>query len=124
MKVKKKIYIIVGCICLALGAIGTIIPIMPTVPFLMVTAYCFARSSEKLNSWFINTKLYKENLESYVNGQGMTRKTKIRIMVTVTMLMMIGFVMMDAVPIGRIVLTIIWAFHIVYFMFGVKNLEI
>ena len=51
----------------------------------------------------------------------MTRKTKIRIMITVTILMSIGFFMMHAVPVGRIVLAAVWVFHILYFVFGVKT---
>ena len=52
----------------------------------------------------------------------MTKKTKVRIMVTVTLLMSIGFVMMHAVPVGRIVLGCVWVFHILYFCFGVKTI--
>ena len=77
--------------------------------------------NKRLNQWFINTKLYKNNLESLVKGQGMTWKTKIRIMVMVTILMSIGFIMMDQVPVGRIVLACVWVFHLLYFTFGVKN---
>lgn len=124
MNIKKVIYVIVGCLGVGIGAIGAVVPMLPAFPFLMLAAYCFARSSERLNNWFINTKLYKENLETYIRGEGMTRKTKIRIMVTVTILMSIGFVMMHQVPMGRIVLTCVWVFHIVYFMFGVKTLKI
>lgn len=52
----------------------------------------------------------------------MTGKTKVRIMVTVTVLMSIGFIMMHQVPVGRIVLGGVWIFHIVYFLFGVKTI--
>lgn len=120
---KKIIYIVTGCMSLVLGAIGSVFPILPTVPFLLLAAFCFARSSKKLNNWFVNTKLYKDNLESYVKGQGMTKAAKIRIMVTVTVLMSIGFIMMHAVPVGRIVLACVWVFHIIYFTFGVKTLK-
>lgn len=120
---KKIIYMIIGCISLGLGTAGSIIPILPTVPFLLLSAYCFARSSKKLHYWFIGTKIYKENLESYVKGQGMTRKTKIRIMITVTVFMSIGFAAMHAVVVGRIVLTCVWLFHVLYFLFGVKTLN-
>ena len=123
MKLKKMLLVIIGCIGVALGALGVVLPILPTVPFLLFAAFCFARSSKRLNNWFIGTKLYKNNLESYVKGQGMTRKTKIKIMVTVTVLMTIGFIMMDQVLVGRIVLACIWVFHIVYFVFGVKTIK-
>lgn len=121
---KKIIYMVVGCIGVGLGAVGVVLPILPTVPFLLLAAFCFARSSEKLNHWFTGTKLYKKNLESYVKGQGMTRGTKVRIMVTVTILMAIGFAMMHEVVIGRIVLFIVWLFHVLYFTMGVKTLKV
>lgn len=125
MNLKKIIYIIVGCIGVGLGAVGAVVPMLPAFPFLMLAAYCFARSSEKLNNWFINTKLYKDNLETYVQGKGMTTKTKIRIMTTVTLLMAVGFTMMvlKSVVVGCVVLGCVWLFHIVYFLFGVKTLE-
>ncbi|NLJ65403.1 MAG: DUF454 domain-containing protein [Christensenellaceae bacterium] len=122
MTVKKMVYIIIGAIGLALGAIGAVVPMMPAFPFLLLAAFCFARSNEKIYNWFINTKLYKDNLEDYVAGRGMTKKAKIRLMITVTILMSIGFIMMDAVPVGRIVLSIVWLFHIIYFIFGIKTI--
>ena len=123
MNLKKVIYVIVGCIGLGLGALGAALPLLPAFPFLMLAAFCFARSSEKMDNWFRNTKLYKNNLESFVQGRGMTKNTKIKIMITVTLLMSVGFAMMGSVPVGRIVLACVWVFHIIYFAFGVKNCE-
>ena len=123
MKIKKLLYVILGCIGLALGAVGAVLPLLPAFPFLLLAAFCFAKSSEKLHRWFTGTKLYKNNLESYVKGQGMTWKTKIRIMITVTVLMSIGFIMMHAVPVGRIVLACVWVFHILYFVFRVNTIK-
>ena len=122
---KKMLYIILGCIGVGLGAVGAVVPMLPAFPFLMLAAFCFARSSEKLNNWFMGTKLYKDNLADYVAGRGMTMKTKVRIMITVTLLMSIGFVMMGikGVTVGCIVLGCVWAFHIVYFLFGVKTMQ-
>lgn len=122
MKIKKIIYLTLGFIALGLGAAGAVLPILPTFPFLLLAAFCFGKSSEKVHTWFIGTKLYKENLESYVAGKGMTRKTKVRIMVTVTIIMGIAFFMMHAVPVGRIVLACVWIFHVLYFVFGVKTI--
>ena len=121
---KKILYVILGCIGVGLGAVGAVLPMLPTFPFLMLAAFCFARSSERLDRWFKETKLYKENLEDFVAGRGMTRKTKLRIMVTVTLLMSIGLVVMGikGITIGCIVLGCVWVFHVVYFCFGVKTL--
>lgn len=122
MQIKKILYIILGCVGVGLGAVGAVVPLLPAFPFLLLAAFCFAKSSERLHTWFTSTKLYKNNLETYVKGEGMTWKTKIRIMVTVTLLMSIGFIMMSRVPVGRIILACVWVFHIVYFVFGVKTI--
>lgn len=123
---KKILYIILGCFGVGMGAVGAVIPVLPTFPFLMLSAFCFARSSEKLDRWFRSTKLYKENLEDFAAGRGMTRKAKARIMVTVTLLMSVGFLMMglSGILTGCIVLGCIWVFHIVYFLFGVKTIPV
>lgn len=124
MNIKKAFFVVLGCLSLGLGALGAVLPLLPAFPFLMLAAFCFAKSSEKLHNWFISTKLYKKNLESFVQGKGMTVRTKIRIMVTVTILMSIGFVMMHAVPVGRIILGFVWLFHVLYFIFGIKTLKV
>ncbi len=123
MKVNKPFYILLGFLGVSLGAVGAILPLIPSFPFLLIAAFCFSRSSEKLETWFKSTKLYKNNLDSYIQGNGMTIKTKIRIMLLVTVLMSIGFIMMEAIVIGRIVLIIVWLFHILYFSFGVKTID-
>lgn len=123
MKIKKIALVVVGFIGVGLGAVGAVVPMLPAFPFLMLAAVCFAKSSEKLDIWFKGTKLYKNNLETYVKGQGMTKKTKIKVMITVTLLMSFGFFMMFRkdlfVPCG--ILGAVWLFHILYFTFGVKN---
>ena len=70
----------------------------------------------------MGTRLYKENLESFVAGRGMTRRTKLRIMTLVTLTMAIGFAMMGQVPVGRVILGIVWAGHVLYFIFGIRTL--
>ena len=116
---KKIPYILIGCISLGLGIIGVILPILPTVPFVLLAAFCFARSSERLDGWFKNTKLYRENNMK----NGMTKQAKIRIMCSVTLLMSVGFIMMGlrGIVVGNVVLLIVWIFHIAYFTFGVKT---
>ena len=125
MKIKKLLWITLGFIGRGIGAIGAVLPMLPAFPFLLLAAFSFGKSSEKLHTWFINTKLYKNNLESYVKGQGMTNKTKIKIIITVTLLMGFGFFMMirKDLYISCAILSGVWLFHIVYFLFGVKTLK-
>lgn len=125
MSLRKAIYIILGCIGLILGAVGVIVPMLPAFPFLLLAAFSFARGSERLHSWFISTRLYKNNLETYVRGQGMTRRTKHRIIASVTVLILISMSILVICELYWVwsILIAVWAFHILYFVFGVKTLE-
>lgn len=124
MKLKKILWVCLGCIGVGLGAVGAVVPMLPAFPFLLLATFSFARSSQKLHTWFVGTKLYRDNLADYVSGKGMTVKTKIRIIITVTLLMSVGFIMigLKGIVTGCVVLGCVWAFHIIYFIWGVKTI--
>lgn len=125
MSIKRIAFVVLGCVSLVLAVIGVVLPILPTVPFLALAAFCFAKSSDRLNNWLINTKFYQNNLADFKAGKGMTVKTKTRILVTVTLIMAVGLIvmLMKGVIVGSIVLVIVWLGHIYYFGFKVKTTE-
>lgn len=117
----KIIYLAAGLLALALGAVGIVLPILPSTPFLLLAAFCFARSSQRLNTWFKGTKLYKNNLETFVSGRGMTRAAKLRIITSVTVIMAIAFYFMRGTNVGRICLAVVWVVHVIALCFFVKT---
>lgn len=125
MKLKRLFFLILGCISLGVGCIGIALPILPTVPFFLLTVFCFANSSQKLHDWFVGTKLYKKNLESFVQKKGMTVRTKVGIILPVTLVMGFGFFMMwrKELTVPCVILAVVWVCHMVYFLFGVKTIR-
>lgn len=86
-----------------------------------MAAFCFARSSKRLNDWFKQTKLYKKVLEDFATKRTMTVKAKLTILAPVTVLLATAFFMMGAAPIGQAVVALVWVAHVIYFGFVVKT---
>ena len=120
-RLRRGLWAAGGFLFFALGMLGVVLPILPTTPFILVAAFCFARSSGRLNRWFQGTKVYKMVLEGYMTKRSMTLRAKLTILVPVTVLLAVGFAMMGSVPVGRAIVAIVWVGHIVYFGFVVKT---
>jgi uncharacterized membrane protein YbaN (DUF454 family) len=75
--IKKYILMAVGCLSLFLGILGIFLPLLPTVPFLLLTAYCFARSSNRLYNWLIYHKTFGSYIYDYQTYRAIKRKTKV-----------------------------------------------
>ena len=122
-KTKRGLWIGIAFLMMGAGAVGVVLPILPTIPFLMAALYCFARGSHKLENWFRQTSLYQKHSEPFMDKKEMTRKAKLTVMLSMTIFMGIGFVMMEQVPVGRIILAAVWLFHILYFTLGIKTVK-
>ena len=118
---KRIIYIMIGLLAFSLGTIGLVMPFVPTTPLYLLATFCFGKSSHRLHTWFISTKLYKRHLESYVEKRTMTVATKVSTIVSITIFMGVSFYLMSAVPVGRVVLGVVWVVHMLYFLFRVKS---
>lgn len=72
----KPLLIFCGSLFVLLGLVGIIVPLIPTTPFLLLGAFCYARSSEKLYQWLLNTRWLGEYIKSFQAGHGIPTKTK------------------------------------------------
>jgi hypothetical protein len=74
---RRVILIIIGSISLVLGILGVFLPLLPTTPFLLLAAACFAKSTKKFYDWLINHKYLGEYIRNYQEGKGLTLTTKV-----------------------------------------------
>lgn len=54
----RAIWFSLGALALGLGALGVILPVLPTTPFVILAAFCFGKSSPRLRAWLVNTRLF------------------------------------------------------------------
>ena len=120
-KLRRGFWLVMGYLGLALGAVGAAVPLLPAFPFLALAAWGFARGDERMYNWFVGTKFYRDNLAGFLNGRGMTRRAKVRVMLTVTLVMAFGAYMMRHVPVGQAVLAVVWVGHLLLFAFGIRT---
>ncbi|MBQ9012579.1 MAG: YbaN family protein [Bacilli bacterium] len=122
-RIKKIIFVIVGFISLLLGIMGTVLPILPTVPFLLLTSYCFARGSNKFEVWFKSSKIYKKYLEDFILNKSMTLKQKIYISTFADIMIAFQLVILNNLYI-KLFLIIVIIFKYNYFIFKIKTIKI
>ena len=120
--IKKIAYTTIGFISLILGVIGVILPILPTTPFLLLTSFCFLRSSERINEWFKGTKIYKKHLQDFIEEKAMTMKQKIIILAFSESLILIPCILVDNLMM-RMTLVTIMLLKLYYFMFRIRTIK-
>ena len=75
---KHWLLIIAGVLSLLLGVIGVFLPLLPTVPLVLLAGYCFARSSERLHSWLVGHRHFGVIFRNFESGKGIPRRVKVR----------------------------------------------
>ncbi|BFK81200.1 YbaN family protein [Clostridium baratii] len=121
-KIKKFLYVTIGIISFGLGAIGVVLPVLPTTPFLLLSSFCFVRGSERFDKWFKGTKLYKKHLESFVNNRQMTLKQKVTILLFADFMLMFPLIILDSLMVkGLIVIVMLTKYW--YFIFRIKTVK-
>ncbi len=118
----RIIYCILGFITLGLGIIGIVLPIIPTVPFLLLTSFFFSKGSKRFNDWFTNSKIYKRYLEGFVKNKIMTLKSEIMLLAFVTSLLVFAMWKVNNIYMS-ICLIILIIFKYLYFIFCIETVS-
>jgi hypothetical protein len=73
---RKGIFVVAGTISLGLGALGVFLPVLPTTPFLLLSAAFYYKGSERMHRWLLNNKLFGNYIKNYKEGRGIALKAK------------------------------------------------
>lgn len=118
----RIIWLIFGFAAIGIGAVGVVLPVLPTTPFLLLASFCLAKGSERFHTWFTQTKLYKTHLDDFVKTRSMTLKSKFTILLPVSAMLILAFIMMPNWY-GRGFIIFLIVFKYVYFFTRIKTIE-
>lgn len=118
----KLLWLMIGIVSMVLGAIGVVLPVLPTTPFLLLASICFAKGSDRFHKWFIGTKLYKKHLESFVTSRSMTLKTKLCILLPASAMLILAMLAMSNIY-GRVFIVFLIIFKYIYFFTRIETVK-
>lgn len=121
-KIVNGICVVLAFICTGLGAVGIVLPILPTTPFFIAASCLFAKGSQRFHKWFLNTKLYRRYIEQPVKNGCLERKAKKHIMLTLGIVFALGIFFSPLF--AKVVIIIIVAIHFYVLIFRIKTVEV
>lgn len=117
-KIVRGCFLAVGLLSLVIGTIGIVIPILPTVPFYLLSMFCFVRGNRKFAQWFYQTKLYQKHVGHFAKDHQMTLIGEIFLLLFVSVMLLTSLYFINK-PVMSIVFTILITMKYAYFVFRI-----
>lgn len=118
----KPIYILIGLLSVAIGAVGVVVPGLPTTPFMLLALYCFGKSSARLSSWFVQTSLYQKYLQEFDQNRAMTLTQKLSILGFAAPFTILAFFSLPNIW-GKLALVLVVIYQYYYFIVKIKTIK-
>lgn len=110
----RMLYLTSGSMALALGALGVVLPLLPTTPFILLSAFCFARSAPRAHTWLLRSRLFGPILAEWQEHRAVPHRAKVTAIATV--ILAFGLTVATAVGSGpgRILLAVLGVALVVF----------
>ena len=119
--VVRYLWLAAGAVSFGLGTAGTVLPLLPTVPFYMVTLFCLARGSERFHRKFLHSSLYRKTVGAYEKDKSLTLRAKTAILLSVSAVMGTGAYFSRHILPAVAVIAVVWTAHVIALVCIVKT---
>lgn len=103
---KKYLFLGLGILCLIAGIIGIVLPILPTTPLFLASAWLFARSSHRFHRWLLHHKLFGQYIRDYVEHGAVRRRARKRALILLWSGMAITVILVDKLLVTGVLILI------------------
>lgn len=106
MRLKSYLLLCSGCLCLGVGAVGLLLPVLPTTPFVLLAAGCFGSTSPRLYALLARNRYFGAYIANYKSGTGVARAVKVRSLLFLWGMLALSMAAMDVLP-ARLLLALV-----------------
>lgn len=121
-QLRKWLFILIGTLSLLLGMIGIFLPILPTTPLIMLSAYLYSQSSDRFHHWLISTPIYNKYAKDFIENHQLSRKRKLILLTFATTMLLFPLIILE--PWLKLVIVALLTYLYYYFIFKIKTLII
>ncbi|VAX11470.1 Inner membrane protein YbaN [hydrothermal vent metagenome] len=118
----KFILISLGFVFVALGGVGLVLPVMPTTPFLLVAAACFARSSPRFHEWLLDVHVFGSLIRNWQETRSIPKKAKLLAIIVIIVVGGSSVIFFIETTLLKVFIIAILLLHVV-FIASIKNTE-
>ncbi|WP_456417113.1 YbaN family protein [Thiolapillus sp.] len=112
-----------GFVFVALGALGLILPVLPTTPFLLLAAACFANSSPRFHHWLLNLRVFGPLIRNWQETRSIPKRAKLLAILTIVLVGGTSVVFFIEATFLKVLVSAILLFHI-FFIANIKDTEL
>ncbi len=116
----KYFLIGLGWIFVGLGALGAVLPVLPTTPFILLAVFFFSKGSDRFHTWLIQSNLYKKYGKRVVEERTLDVKSKFKIVLTAYAMLAISFILTDSMIVKTVIISSVIAIFLTFTIF-IKN---
>lgn len=120
LRLYRLLFISLGFIFVGIAAVGVVMPVLPTTPFILLGSFFLAKGSNRFHNWLKNTKIYKDYAEDYIRDRSMTLKRKFLLMFISDFMLAFPLIILDNLYIKFFILAVVIAKYY-YFFFVIKT---
>lgn len=114
----KYLYYTVGTLSLLSGLIGVVLPLLPTTPFILLAAFCFAKSNQKIHDKITSSKLYNDYVDNFLRHKGYTVNQKVKLLINLYFVvgLSVYFMPIFLIKVGLLLMVIGQTVFLIYFV--------